>query len=99
MSSETDGASSIVLKLREMRAERWVGVVIACPVQASGGAGEVRRGSISTAFSGAGQTCWQMPQPVQISGTTIGIICAMFIAPGSGQRSMQTEQYDSSARQ
>jgi hypothetical protein len=53
-----------------------------------------RRGMTSTALTGAGQTSWQMPQPVQASGTTIGIPRSTCIALGTGQRSTQALQND-----
>lgn len=54
---------------------------------------------MSTALRGAGQTSWQMPQPVQTSATTMGMPRSFFIAPGTGQRSTQAEQKEVRAMQ
>ena len=51
-----------------------------------GGAGMTR-----IAFCGAGQTSWQILQPVQTIGSTRGMPRSRMIAPGSGHRSAQTE--------
>jgi hypothetical protein len=50
------------------------------------------------AFTGAGQTAWHTPHPVQSSGFTIGIPWSMRIAPATGQRSKQEAQKEVSAR-
>jgi hypothetical protein len=54
---------------------------------------------MSTALRGAGQTSWQMPQPVQMSATTMGMPRSFFMAPDTGQRSTQAEQNEVSAMQ
>jgi hypothetical protein len=50
----------------------------------SAAGGGVRRGIMRIAFTGAGQTSWQMRQPVQISGTITGRFSSNAIAPGTG---------------
>ena len=45
-----------------------------------------------TALRGAGQTWWQIPQPVQTSGTTWGRLPVKRMAPSTGQRSLQVVQ-------
>lgn len=89
MSAESAEASSIVLKTAGKRLRNQGGATQDVDSSVVSG---VRRGSMRTAFSGAGQTCWQMPQPVQTSGTTMGMICEACMAPGSGHRSMQMAQ-------
>ena len=51
-----------------------------------------RRGTMSTALVGAGQTSWHTAHPVQTFGTTIGMPLVTVIAPSTGQRSTHTEQ-------
>jgi hypothetical protein len=47
---------------------------------------------ISTAFSGAGQTCWQTPHPVHASSLTVGFPFSVLIASSTGQCSLHTLQ-------
>ena len=46
----------------------------------------------NTALLGAGQTCWQTPQPVQIFGSTEGFPPVNRMASGIGHRSEQAVQ-------
>jgi len=52
-----------------------------------------------TALVGAGQTCWQIRQPLQMSGFTMGSPASHCMAPGMGHCSMQTEHREVRARQ
>ena len=54
---------------------------------------------MSTALRGAGQTSWQMPQPVQTSACTMGRPRSRLMAPGTGQRSTHAAQNEVSAMQ
>jgi hypothetical protein len=58
-----------------------------------------RRGRNNTALVGAGQTSWQMPQPVQTFATTMGMPLTTCIAPLTGHRSTHAAQNEVNARQ
>ena len=98
VAEETLQFGSVELRLVQIRQRRGL-ITGRFGTHVETGTAGWRRGSMSTALRGAGQTSWQMPQPVQTSATTIGRPRSTFIAPGTGQRSMQTEQNEVSAMQ
>lgn len=54
--------------------------------------GRSSSGMMTIALPGAGQTKAQTPQPVQVASVMVGRPESTAMAPGTGQRSAQTEQ-------